>query len=279
MTLNDLKDEISALGFEKEISLDKNLIFALRRALSTVYTERGILNSFFIEHHPSLPTLIFKSLTHSASSSESFVLSGKAYSFSVSGTGSFSIDENGVRKEYSFSSPLYLWRGFIGGEATLTFFGEFSFEVFNLSVFSTVKSDNEEDLFAYGEPFEYNLCELKNDFYCIAALPTDENGREIEGMLVRGCRLIIPWGYSGKINVTYKIRPPEIRADEPDTPIDLSRETEHLVALLCAAYYWVEDAPEKAEFYLAMYKDTLKSVKEFDTRALGGGYRNVTGWA
>lgn len=278
MTLNDLKEEICALGFEKDIAIDKNLLFAIRRALSTVYTERGILSSFFIEHRLSRPTLIFDNLTHTEKSSESFLLSGKAYSFTVSGTGSFIVEENGVRKEYSFSSPLYLWRGFINGDATLTFFGEFTFEVFNLAVFKTVRSDKEDELFAYGEPFEYNLGTLRDDFYCIASAPTDENDMAIEGAMVRGNRLIVPWGYNGRIKITYKIKPPRISAESPSEEIEISEESRHLVALLASAYYWIDDAPEKAEFYLAMYKDTLKSVKEYDTRLIGSGYGNVTGW-
>ena len=279
MTLNDLKDEISALGFEREIETDKNLLFSIKRALAAVYSERGILNSFFIEHYPNIPNLVFERLTHCAESSETVAIHGKAYSFTVSGTGYFAIEENGVRREHSFSSPLYLWRGFINGDATITFFGEFSFEVFNLAVFESTRSDSAEDLFAYGEAFEYDLSKLKSDFYCIAALPTDEKDREITGVLVRGNRLLIPWGYEGRIKITYKLSAPEIKSDEPNAKIDVSAERERLIALLASAYYWADDAPEKADFYLAMYKDTLKSLKEHDTRALGGGYKNVTGWA
>ncbi|MBR5139613.1 MAG: hypothetical protein IKV16_01035 [Clostridia bacterium] len=279
MTLNDLKDEICALGFEREISFDKSLLFAIRRALSTVYTERSILSSFIIEHHPPTPSLLFKRLTHTPKSTEKFVIRGNGYSFTACGCGGYAVEENGVRREYAFTSSRYLLRGFIDGEATISFFGDCEFEIFNLAVFDRKRSDDENELFAYGEPFEYNLDRMIKDFYCIASLPTDENEKEIEGAIVHLSSLIIPWGYSGKIKIRYKVRPPEIRVDEPDSDIGLSHESEHLIALLAAAYYWADDAPEKTELYLAMYKDALRSARESDTLSLGGGYRNVTGWA
>ena len=279
MTLNDLKDEMSVLGFEREISLDKSLVFAIRRALATVYTERGVYNKISIEHHPIMPTLVCKSFTHTPGASESFTLNGRAYSFTVSGTGGFVTENGTVRKEYSFSSELYLFRGFISGETKLSFYGDFSFEVFGISVFDAVRSDREEDILAYGEPFEYRLSDMRDDFHSFASLPTDADGEEIESALLRGDRLVIPWGFRGRINLTYKVSAPKINPDEPDRDICVSKETEHLIALLAAAYYWADDAPDKAEYYLALYKEALESVKRFDTRRIGGGYRNVTGWA
>lgn len=279
MTLNDLKNELSVLGFERDIAIDKALTLSVRRALATIYTERGVYNSVSIEHRPVMPTLICKSFTHAPKRTESFNLKGRAVSFSVSGSGIFSVEENGVRTEREFSSSLYLWRIFISGEATLSFFGEFSFEVINLSVFEHVRSENEKELFAYGEPFEYDMTKLTDDFHSFLSMPTDERGREIRGAIMRSGTLIIPWGYRGRINIVYKVASPEISEDTPDKEIPISREIEHLVPLLSAAYYWADDAPDKAEYYLALYRDAMKTLKQFNTRAIGGGYSDVTGWA
>lgn len=279
MTLNDLKEELSALGFERDIELDSSLVISVRRALATVYTERGVYGRASIEHYPIMPTLVCKSFTHKAGSRETFTLNGRAFSFTVSGSGSFFTEKDGVIEEHSFSSPLYLWRGFICGETKLTFYGDFSFQVFSIAVFDSVRSAREEDLFVYGEPFEYRLRESCENFHSFASLPTDERGEEIEGVILLGDKMIIPWGYRGRINLTYKAAPPKVSRDTPDEDIPVPAETEHLIALLSAAYYWADDAPDKAEYYLSLYKDALDAVKKFDTRRLGGGYRNVTGWA
>ncbi len=279
MTLNDLKNELSALGFERDISIDKALTFSVRRALSTIYTERSVYNSISIEHRPIMPTLVCKSFTHIPGETESFKLKGSAFSFSVSGSGFFTVEENGVRTEYEFSSALYLWRFFMSGEAILSFYGDFSFEVINLSVFEYLRSKNENDLFAYGEPFEYDMKKLADDFHSFVSMPTDECGREISGIVMRSATLIIPWGYRGKVNVIYKVTPPHVSENTPNEEIPISREIEHLVPLLSAAYYWADDAPDKAEYYLALYKDAMKMVKTFNTRAMWSGYNNITRWA
>ena len=279
MTLNDFKNELSALGFEREIAIDKSLVLSVRRAISTIYTERGVYNSFAIEHYPVMPTLVCKSFTHIPKKTESFSLKGRAISFSVSGTGFFTIEEKGVLTEYEFSSPFYLWRIFISGEATVTFFGEYSFEVISLSVFENIRSENKEELFSYGEPFEYDMSALRGDFHSFASLPTDNQGREIAGAVMRSGKLIIPWGYRGRINIVYKSSAPLVSEDTPNAEIPIPKEVEHLVPLLASAYYWADDAPDKAEYYLSLYKDSMRAVKQFDTRLIGGGYQNVTRWA
>ena len=279
MTLNDLKNELSVLGFEREINIDKSLLYSVRRALATIYVERGVYNSFSIEHRPILPTLVCKFFTHTPGKSESFNLNGKAFSFSVSGSGSFTVSENGSQKEREFSSRLHLWRIFISKEATVTFHGNHSYTVTNLCLFENTRCDNEEELFEYGEPFEYDMLSLRDDFHSFVSMPTDEYGNEIDGAVMRSGKLIIPWDYRGRINLIYKVAPPDVSIDTPNAQIPVPKETEHLIPLLAAAYYWADDAPDMAEYYLGMYKDSMKAVKQFDTRSVGGGYRNVTGWA
>ena len=279
MTLNDLKEEISALGFEKETELDKSLLFAIKRALNTVYAERGVYNKIKLEHYPIMPTLICKKLTHKVGDRESFDIKGRAYSFTVSGNGSYLIEENGQIKEHRFSSARYLCRGFINGEATLCFYGDFSFEVFSIAVFDSVSSENEEDIFAYGEAFEYEMPHIKRDFHSFTSLPTNEFEKEITGALLSGSKMFIPWGYRGQINLTYKVAAPDVSIDRADEEIPVPKEVEHLIPLLSAAYYWVDDSPDKAEYYLSLYKDALRLLKQHNTRVIGGGYRNVTGWA
>ena len=119
MTLNDLKEDLSALGFERDIEIDKSLITAIRRALATVYTERGVYQKLTLEHFPKRPMLIFKSFTHKMNENESFNLTGAAYSFTVCGKGSYTIEANGINTVYNFDTPHSLCRGFIPSEANM----------------------------------------------------------------------------------------------------------------------------------------------------------------
>ena len=123
------------------------------------------------------------------------------------------------------------------------------------------------------------ILKIKKDFHSFTSLPTNEFEKEITGALLSGSKMLIPWGYRGQINLTYKAAAPEVSIDKADEEIPVPKETEHLIALLSAAYYWVDDSPDKAEYYLSLYKDALRFLKQCNTRAVGGGYRNVTGWA
>ena len=279
MTLNDLKEELSAMGFENSIEADKNLILAVRRALATVYTERGVYKSFKMSHYPALPSLICKRLTHTPGETETFTLMGEAFSFSVFGSGAFSIISDGVKTVHEFDTLRYVWRGFISPSAVLEFFGDTPFSVMNLAVFEKKPAASEEKICVYGEPLEYSLSELVPDFHSFASLPTDISGKEIKGAILSSEKLLLPFSYQGEVNLSYKAAPPKISLDRMDEELMLPKETEHLTALLSAAYYWLDDDADKANFYLALYKDALKGVKQYDTRQLGGGYKNVTGWA
>lgn len=279
MTLNDLKNELSALGFEKDIELDAALVFSVRRALNTLFIQRGVYNKISIEHHPIMPTIICKRLTHKAKETESFLLEGKAYSFLVSGKGSFTVEENGLSARHSFSSVGHIFRGFISGSAKISFSGDFDYEIISLATYGAIRSDKEEDIHLVGEPYEYRLSEIRKDFHSFVSLPKDINDREIAGSSFSGDKLFIPEGFDGKISLTYKVCAPTVSVDTPDSEIDIPKEAENLIALLAASYYWVDDAPDKAEYYLSLYREAISNVKRYETRALGGGYNNVTGWA
>ena len=279
MTLNDLKSELSQLGFEKDIELDAALVFSVRRALNTLFIQRGVYNKISIEHYPIMPTIICKRLTHKGKETESFEIEGKAYSFLASGKGSFTVEENGVSSKHSFSSVGHIFRGFISGRAKISFSGDYDYEIISLASYNAIRSDSVEDIHLVGEPYEYRLTEICKDFHSFTSLPQDKSGREISNASFSGDRLFIPEGYEGKISVSYKACAPTVSIDTPDSEIDIPKELEHLIALLAASYYWVDDAPDKAEYYLSLYREAISNVKRYETRSLGGGYINVTGWA
>ena len=279
MTLNDLKDEISALGFESEISADKNFIIAVRRALRTIYTERSVYKTLTLEHYPTEPSLIFELLRHNPEKREEYLLKGEAYSFKTSGRGAFSITEGGKKTEHKFDTPTAVWRGFISSEAKIEFYGESRFAVISLATFSALSTLREEEIPLYSHPYEYRMKSLAPDFHSFSSLPLDAEEKEISGAHLLDEKLILPSGFSGRVNLTYKAAAPHVSLDNLGEELSLPSEIEHLVALLAAAYYWLDDDADKAEFYLSLYKDALRATRYNDTRRLGGGYRNVTGWA
>ena len=279
MTLSDLKEEICSLGFESDIEISNGLVFAIKRALATIYNERGVHKTLTVYRNPERPTLLFAKLTHTAGSHETYELSGSAFSFAVSGIGGFSIEENGTKTVHNFDTQYHVWKGFINTGARISFFGELSFDIFNLAVFKEKRYRDEDSIPLFGEPIEYRISDIVSDFLSFYELPRDERGKFIEGAALSLDRMKIPSSYEGKINLTYKSAPPNINPDEPDRELHIPRETEHLLPLLSSAYYWLDDDEEKAQYYLSLYSAALTAVKKHSTRHLGGGYENVTGWA
>jgi hypothetical protein len=279
MTLNDLKNDISSLGFEREIALDNNFVNAVRRALATIYTERGVYKKITILHFPKRPHLILKSFTHKMNETVSFRISGHAYSFTVCGKGSYKVEENGVSTVHDFNTPHGFCCGFISSEATITFMGKYAYFVLNFAAFDEITSDNKESLFAYGEPFVYKMSEKCDDFHSFSSMATDEYGCEIRGASLYGETVEVPWNYDGAINLTYKAAAPKISIDSAQEDFFVPKESEHLISLLAASYYWLDDDTEKAEYYLLLYREALESARKYDTRRINGaGFQNVTGW-
>ena len=67
--------------------------------------------------------------------------------------------------------------------------------------------------------------------------------------------------------------------DTPDRELDIPKELESLVPLLAAAYVWLDDDADKAQYYMSLYRDGMSAVKLYTRRAVDTGFENATGWA
>ena len=93
MTLNDLKDEIAALGFDDSVRLDKTLQIAANRALVTLFTERPIAKTVRIILPCQAPLSYTEKIVHRGGEEVELTLRGRAYAFRVSGKGHFTVSE------------------------------------------------------------------------------------------------------------------------------------------------------------------------------------------
>ncbi len=90
---------------------------------------------------------------------------GRSYYFKVSGNGSFSVtDEDGERDAESFSSKEFIeFRGFINGETSIRFFGEFLFFVKDIAIYEAIYSNDPKDIPAFACFVEYDFRELTKE--------------------------------------------------------------------------------------------------------------------
>ena len=278
MTLNDIQKNVAALGFEREIEADQSFICALNRALSVIYTERSVHKSYRFFKNSVLPKSHIPILVHESGKTVTIPINAKAYSFCCCGCAEVRITKkNGVTNK-SLNSDRAIVRGFADEETIIEFFGDFRYTVYDLCSFDSITDPNESSIPLYSKNREYELKNLIGDFHSVLGLPKDEDGNAIEGSNICGSILKIPYGYSGEINLDYRVCAPTVSSDEADEDIGVPKEIEHLVPLLCAAYVWLDDDAEKAQYYMSLYREGMAAVKLYATSCLDTSYHDVLGW-
>ena len=278
MTLNDIKKEVAHLGFESESAVDGSIESAVRRALSTIYTEHGTRALGRIYQNLPTPKRHVPMIVHTESIDEVIAVEGGTYAFTVCGTGRFEVrDENGTRTE-SFDTQMGYTYGRVHGEGEIRFLGEFRYTVYDLSIFSEVFAAGDKPP-KFGQACEYDLGNIFPDFLCAITSPTDGKGKKIVGATVSSGVMYIPYGYIGEVVVEYRKCAPEVSINAPDAQIDIPAELASLVPLLAAAYVWLDDDAEKAQYYMSLYKEAISAVKYYGKEISDGTYYDVNGWA
>ena len=125
---------------------------------------------------------------------------------------------------------------------------------------------------------EVNLPSHIGDYLVATSAPTDKSSRQIKGAFICGDVLYLPKDFTGEVIIRYKRKPREIGANYNET-VDVPSVAEHLLPLLTAAYMWLDDSPDKAEYYMELYRIEKAGIKKSIPNSVGEKYADVTGWA
>ena len=275
MTLNELKTEVSALGFEPGKDGDPILLSAANRALSMICAEVPTLKALHAPVAPCTPSYYIAALHHARGERIELTLSGRAYSFWISGGGSFTeISDDGNRTQ-QFDTKISNFRGFINGNTKLIFDGVGDYDVLGLSVFDSVRGKELEDIPTSHEN-RIDPDELVDDFFAFIEPPRDSKGEFIPGARLEGRYAILPTDYHGVVTLNYESRPKTITGST--TSIDISPSAEHLLPILTAYFVWLDDEAELAESYLRLYRSMLATLKR-NSRTDSAEYNDTLRWA
>ena len=279
MTLKDLIREVSALGFDGRVEADELLMSSLNRSQKQIFGERSITSNLTFFANGQKPQYRLPYALHSMGESLSFSLSGMAYSFFVSGEGSFTVkDKSGTRSE-SFRSTNAHFSGFLCGTGEIIFTGDYAYSISDLVCWGQVFSADPKDIPDGTGRTVYSMRKLAADFLTFAAPPTDRNGKEIPNLRVEDDRIILDEDYTGYVSVTYRRAPRLTVAADTDKDIDIPKEYEHLLAPLTAYFVYLDSDEEKAREYLELYKDLTKRENKFSKDRITAQYRITDGWA
>lgn len=278
MTLNELKAEVAALGFEREMELDNSLLSAVNRSLKQIFTERNAERLMRVFTYKAKTSLYVEEFAHSTALGENFRAVGRAVAFRSYGTGSVLIlDEHGERV-FDFSGNGKITRAFIKGEATISFSGDFCYTVRDLSVLLETPSDRVEEILPKERVHIFKGSEYDMRFVSFTAQPYDEYGNPISNASIRHGEVIIPGQYSGVVNIPYKYHPVPLTLDDGESEIDIPVECEGVLALLVASYVWLDDDAAKAQYYFNMFREGMNAVKYYNRQTVAGKYL-TNGWA
>ena len=125
MTLEELKRDTLALGFESGYIENDIFIPAVNRSLRNIFNDLCITRKVKLYAEPIIPLTIVDKARHFGRSSETYPLNGKAWSFEVSGVGSFRIKDGHEEKVTEFNTQREVFRGFLKYGGSITFLGNF----------------------------------------------------------------------------------------------------------------------------------------------------------
>lgn len=276
ITLTQLKREVSALCFDKSIAANESFCLLANRALRRIFSDRGVCRTVKLTSSPKRPSRTVDSFLHKGGSSVSFTANSASYLIETSGEGYFTVKDADGERKYDFNAEFTRHKGFLKGQAKLTFAGEFSYTVVRIAFFDRNFGSDEDSIPDGSSGFDLN--EIFHDVICVTSLPTDTDGNPIYEARVEDGRIILPKDFSGDILVTYLRAPATISEDTPESPIDIGEDCTHLLPLLTASYLSLESDPERAADYYSLYKEEFSTVGA-RRRGISAAYRIGDGWS
>lgn len=274
MTFLELKKEVCSLGFERNFGEDRDLLFCAERALRQIAAERPCESVFPFIKPKTTPILHIPTIRCRVGDMPTFALPNGGYSLRVRGTGKVSAG----RRTTPFSNGYVQLRGRCRSDESLVFSGTEDFFVYDLCLFDAPFLSEAEIPFG-AEMSEYDMESLIPRFWGFAAPVTDGRGRILRDVQQTNGKLRVPSAYSGEIRIPYRRAPRPIDPERQSEAIDVRADVLHLLPLLTAAYLWLDDHPERAQYYMGLYRDGMNRIAYRGDGSVRAAVEDVHGWA
>ena len=304
MKVTDLYSSVAQLGFETILDSTERFVYAVNRALLQVNRINPLTSIYKINHFPLKNVLTETNDDPICKDKEEIVFIAenvKSYSFECNGKGDMIIEKNeggdnwatigSVTLDHSGSFKRYAGLIQNGGEdvsglVRLRFLGKYIYYVQNVAMYESLISDEVSDIPAYSKYTAYDVASLANDFISFAYPPIVDAKRDEGFVLNRDYfvegegKILLPASINGVFEICYNRAPTPITAESIDSAetIDLSPELCAILPNLVASYIWVEDEPDKAQYYLSLYREQVAEITAQKKDMRPATYRNKTGW-
>lgn len=301
MRVDELYKQVAQLGFEDSLEEDSRFYYAANRALLQVNLLRPAVSSCAINHQP-LKNIIGKSTFASMQVTEPISFEAtdiKSYYFEADGNGELVIEQNNGAEwqpiglvDIIAGKGFKAYKGFIKADGAftkapvrMTFKGEYIYSIRNVAMYRYITSADVKDIPAHEPYTAYDINEIVDDFLTLDSPPIrDEAEREVlngDYAIEGRQKVLFPYDKSGCFKIMYQRKPKPIEetasgADDKSI-IDLDEDLCSLLPTLIAAYVWADDEPEKAEYYLALYRERAAYIQQSEIARTPVSINNIYG--
>ena len=279
MTLNQLLSEVYSLGFEDSGELNGSFLFAANRARAIIYSELADEKCAALFLNAPALSYYSEKYCHPPGEKFTFHMTGYSLSFTYCGSGEYTITDSSGKRTTAFNKTYGQVKEFFDEECTLEFEGNLSFIIFDIAAYSEKYTEDRQKLPQYSRFREIKLCDCISDFGAVTRAPENKDGIALPKSSIVGGTLRVPYSYSGEIFVYYKPTHTSLLLSDAEKEIELPAMTEHLLPILTASYLWLDDDPEKAEYYASVYRTEANRLLVTQPKSMSVEYKDVLGWA
>lgn len=260
MTVEELYNAVAYLGFETRLedeALRRGFYAALGRALTQVNLLRPRhrrVPLYHVKPRNLLPALA--PFGHTAGEETRVSLPGgcTAYTVAVSGTGEMTVTDGRGERCIRFSSPAEtLLTGEVSGDAALVFGGG----AYRVNALGAYYAAVPLGTVIPGRGVTYRMREMISDFLSFRHPAVYRDGRVWQGdALLEADTLRLPDdAEEGFYEIDVHLAMPSFREeDDGSTELPLDADLVSLLPELIASLIWLDDSPDKAAYYAAVYQ-------------------------
>ena len=161
---------------------------------------------------------------------------------------------------------------FIKSPVRLHFTGEYVYSLRNIAIYAALRSSQMDQIPTFSQYVAFDMPKLVDDFLEFSTPPISNAEHELlesEYFVESNNTLFLPWSLAGVYKISYKKKPALIpqtdEAQKCEIKIDLDEELCSLLPVLIAAYVWADDEPEKAQYYLSLYRERAAIIESKKT--------------
>lgn len=305
MTIKELYSSVAQLGFETTLESDERFFFAVNRAIMQVNRVKPLTSIYKLNHFPLENLIEGNQYEPVCKNKEALIFvaeAARSYYFECNGNGLAIVEKSTDGEEWitigdiTLSSPdgrFVEYKGFIleganpvDDKVRIRFIGDYLYYVQNVAMYGSLLSTQTKDIPVYARNITYNIASLTNDFMGFVCPPIADAKRSTSFVLNQDyfieeeSKILIPASVKGVFEICYNRRPREATSEgmEKGELIDLCDELCAILPNLVASYIWVDDEPEKAQYYLSLYREQVAEISALKKDMRPFVYRNKTGW-